>query len=60
MRPGWTDEFFVDKMKGQHGSGGKTDQRDPNQNVQSWDHHQRVSNDLVNAPGRLYTTRYVD
>ena len=21
-RPGWTDEFFVDKMKGQHGAGG--------------------------------------
>ncbi|MCF6276050.1 MAG: hypothetical protein L3J05_09850, partial [Robiginitomaculum sp.] len=21
-RPGWTDEFFVGKMKGQHGSGG--------------------------------------
>jgi predicted TIM-barrel fold metal-dependent hydrolase len=24
VRPGWTDEFFVDKMKGQHGSGGIT------------------------------------
>lgn len=21
-RPGWTDEFFIDKVKGQHGSGG--------------------------------------